>query len=106
MDVRFSRWTAKRYSWLLYSTGSDAQPIDTVVLDVTPAEAILIDSELGIAVRQISKFSNRGQITVLLADDHKVLRQVVRALPEAEHDTDALVNTLDLIVLGLRPNSS
>jgi len=76
----------KRYSWMLYSTENDTDPIDTVVLDVTPAEAFIIDNELGVAVRQISKFTRRGQITVLIADDHKVLRQALRALLEAEHD--------------------
>jgi len=76
----------KRYSWLLYSKESDTDPIDSVVLDVTPGEAVAIDSDLGVVVGQISKFSSRGQITVLLADDHKVLRQALRALLEAEHD--------------------
>src|SRR6266480_624052 len=64
----------KRYSWLLYSTESDADPVETVVLDVDEAEALRIDRDLGVEVQQISKFSTRGQITVLLADDHKLLR--------------------------------
>src|SRR5881397_339109 len=66
----------QRYSWLLYSAETDTDPVETVVLDV--------DHDLGVEVRQISKFSTRGQITVLLADDHKVLRQGLRALLEAE----------------------
>ena len=74
----------QRYSWLLYSTETDSDPVETVVLDVDLAEAIVIDRELGVEVRQISKFSTRGQITVLLADDHKVLRQGLRALLEVE----------------------
>lgn len=77
---------SKRYAWLLYSKESDTDPIDTVVLDVNPAEARVIDQDLGLEVRDISKFSNRGQITVLIADDHKVLRQALRAVLEAEHD--------------------
>jgi DNA-binding NarL/FixJ family response regulator len=76
----------KRYSWLLYLLESDTDPIDTVVLDVTLAETLGIDGELGVVVQEISKFSSRGQITVLLADDHKVLRQSLRALLKAEHD--------------------
>jgi DNA-binding NarL/FixJ family response regulator len=76
----------KRYSWLLYSSEADADPMETVVLDVDAAEALVIDQELGVAVQQISKFSQRGQITVLLVDDHKVLRQGLRSLLEAEYD--------------------
>ena len=76
----------QRYSWLLYSAETDTDPVETVVLDVDLAEAIVVDRELGVEVRQISKFSTRGQITVLLADDHKVLRQALRALLETERD--------------------
>src|SRR5262249_20625414 len=76
----------KRYSWLLYSTESDTDPLDTVVLDVNLAEARVIDQQLGVEVQEISKFSSEGQITVLLADDHKVLRQALRAMLEAEDD--------------------
>ena len=72
----------KRYSWLLYSTDTD--PVETVVLDVDDAEALRIDRDLGMEVQQVSKFSHRGQTTVLLADDHKVLRQGLRSLLEAE----------------------
>ena len=74
----------QRYSWLLYSAETDTDPVETVVLDVDHAEALVVDHDLGVEVRQISKFSTRGQITVLLADDHKVLRQGLRALLEAE----------------------
>src|SRR3989441_6306573 len=74
----------QRYSWLLYSTETDTDPVETVVLDVDLAEALVVDRELGVKVRQISKFSTGDQITVLLADDHKVLRQGLRALLETE----------------------
>src|SRR5216110_3297718 len=47
-----------------------------------PSASIAIWAE----VRQLSKFSTRGQITVLLADDHKLLRQGLRALLESEDD--------------------
>jgi len=69
---------------MLYSTETDTDPVETVVLDVDLAEALVVDRELGVEVRQISKFSTRSQITVLLADGHKVLRQGLRALLEAE----------------------
>ena len=58
---------------MLYSTENDTDPIDTVVLDVTPAEAFIIDSELGVAVRQISKFTRRGQITVLEKHRYQIM---------------------------------
>ena len=76
----------KRYAWLLYAEETDTDPVDTVVLDVNPAEALAIDRDLGVAVDQISKSSTPGGITVLLADDHRVLRQGLRALLEAEND--------------------
>ena len=76
----------KRYSWLLYATETDTDPIENVVLDVDDPEALRIDRDLGVEVRQLSKFSTRGQITVLLADDHKLLRQGLRALLESEDD--------------------
>ena len=76
----------RRYSWLLYSTETDTDAVETVVLDVDDAEALRIDRDLGVEVRQISKFSTRSQITVLLADDHKILRQGLRALLEAENN--------------------
>jgi len=68
----------------LYSAETDTDPVETVVLDVDLAEALVIDRELRRGGSAISKFSSRGQITVLLADDHKVLRQGLRALLEAE----------------------
>src|SRR5262249_31227199 len=76
----------KRYSWLLYSKESDTDPIDTVVLDINLADARVIDQELGVEVQDLSKFSNRGQITVLIADDHKVFRQAIGAVLEGETD--------------------
>src|SRR6266699_2626182 len=79
----------QRYSWLLYSAETDTDPVETVVLDVDLAEALVVDRELGVEVRQISKFSTRGQITVLLADDHKVLRQGLRARLEATRQINA-----------------
>jgi DNA-binding NarL/FixJ family response regulator len=76
----------KRYSWLLYSGENASEPVDTVVLDVNPAEALAIDRDLGVEVDQISKSSTPGGITVLLADDHAVLRQGLRSLLETEND--------------------
>jgi len=74
----------KRYAWMLYSGETDTDPVDTVVLDVDSAEALAIDQDLGVEVHQISITPDR--ITVLLADDHAVLRQFLRALLEAEID--------------------
>ena len=76
----------KRYAWLLYSGEKDNDPVDTVVLDVNTVEALAIDRDLGVAVEQNSKSSTPAGITVLLADDHAVLRQGLRALLEAEND--------------------
>src|SRR5206468_1236460 len=76
----------KRYAWLLYSAETDSDPEDTVVLDVSLAEAIAIDKDLGVEVRQAPKSSTPPPITVLLADDHSVVRKGLRALLEAEKD--------------------
>jgi len=76
----------KRYSWLLYSGETDTEPVDTIVLDVNPAEALAIDQDLGVEVDRIAKSSTPCGITVLLADDHAVLRQGLRALLAAEND--------------------
>src|SRR5437773_12520008 len=73
----------KRYAWLLYSGEDASELVDTVVLDVNSAEALAIDRDLGVEVDQISKSSTRRGITVLLADDHAVLRQGLRSLLEA-----------------------
>ncbi len=76
----------KRYAWLLYSGETDGDPVDTMVLDVDSAEALAIDQDLGVEVQPISKSATPGGTTVLLADDHAVLRQGLRALLEAEND--------------------
>jgi hypothetical protein len=37
----------KRYAWLLFVNEKDAEPVDTVVLDVSPEEAWAIDLQVG-----------------------------------------------------------
>jgi len=77
----------KRYAWLLYPEENTSEPVATIVLGVNPAEALAIDRDLDVKVDLISeKTSTRGGITVLLADDHTVLRQGLRSLLEAEND--------------------
>ncbi len=75
----------KRYAWLLYSE-NESDPAEKVVLDVTHAEALVIDHDLGMEVRQISKPSTLTRITVLLADDHSVVREGLCSMLEAERD--------------------
>jgi hypothetical protein len=37
----------KRYAWLLFVNEKDPEPVDTVVLDVSPEEAWAIDLQVG-----------------------------------------------------------
>ncbi len=76
----------KRYAWRLFSAENDTIPIDEVVLDVDASEALRIDRDLGVEVTQICKSSAPIQITVLLADDHAVVRQGLCSLLQAETD--------------------
>ena len=41
----------RRYAWQLYCHDNDTEPVDTIVLDVSHAEATLIDQNLDVQIQ-------------------------------------------------------
>lgn len=51
----------RKYQWTLFERETDAAPVDTVTLDVSLSERLLIDDEVGIDLESVRRAESRNK---------------------------------------------